>query len=82
MEDRVVGDDWQGCTHHWDIENSHGYTVEGVCRKCGERRSFVNGGDWTRQGEQDASERQRRNADMVTGLLTARHPPYRKAGRT
>jgi hypothetical protein len=33
------------CTHHFLIETPRGPTCLGVCRKCGETRTFVSAGE-------------------------------------
>lgn len=33
------------CVHHWAIETPNGRESEGVCRRCGLRRSFSNSND-------------------------------------
>ena len=30
------------CCHHWDIQPANGPTSEGVCRRCKEKRTFLN----------------------------------------
>jgi hypothetical protein len=31
-----------GCRHYWEIEIANGPTSKGVCKYCGEKRSFFN----------------------------------------
>lgn len=33
------------CVHHWAIETPNGRESEGVCKRCGVRRSFSNSND-------------------------------------
>ena len=33
------------CVHHWAIEDPNGRESEGVCKRCGLRRSFSNSND-------------------------------------
>jgi hypothetical protein len=33
------------CVHHWAIETPNGRESEGVCKRCGTRRSFSNSND-------------------------------------
>lgn len=32
----------KACRHHWLIETPDGPTSEGRCKRCGQRRSFLN----------------------------------------
>ncbi|HXH20391.1 MAG TPA: hypothetical protein VNN10_00045 [Dehalococcoidia bacterium] len=32
----------QACQHHWLIETPDGPTSEGRCKRCGEKKSFLN----------------------------------------
>ena len=34
------------CIHHWMVPTTDMEMVEGICRKCGERRLFHNRVDW------------------------------------
>ena len=31
-----------GCAHHWQIATPNGVTSEGVCKRCGKSRAFLN----------------------------------------
>ncbi len=37
------------CRHHWRIDPPEGPTSEGLCRRCGERRTFLNSGGQERR---------------------------------
>ena len=37
--DETVLDD---CAHHWQIATPNGVTSEGVCKRCGKSRAFLN----------------------------------------
>jgi hypothetical protein len=39
LESSAGGDD---CAHHWQIETPNGETSEGVCKRCGKTRAFLN----------------------------------------
>ena len=32
----------RNCVHHWAIESPNGRESQGVCRRCGSKRSFAN----------------------------------------
>ena len=34
--------DDDGCAHHWQIATPNGETSEGVCKRCGKSRAFLN----------------------------------------
>jgi hypothetical protein len=31
-----------GCAHHWQIATPNGETSEGICKRCGKTRDFLN----------------------------------------
>ncbi len=37
--DAIVADE---CAHHWQIATPNGVTSEGVCKRCGKSRAFLN----------------------------------------
>jgi len=41
LEPDVDIDD-DGCAHHWQIATPNGETSEGVCKRCGKSRAFLN----------------------------------------
>ena len=32
----------EGCAHHWQIATPNGETSEGICKRCGKTRDFLN----------------------------------------
>ena len=40
LESDVSADD--DCAHHWQIATPNGETSEGVCKRCGKSRAFLN----------------------------------------
>ena len=43
-EDNVLKEDLSenACPHFWDIEAANGPSSQGICRRCGERKEFLN----------------------------------------
>ncbi len=41
LESDVSTED-DGCAHHWQIATPNGVTSEGVCKRCGKSRAFLN----------------------------------------
>ena len=40
--DRLTGYIFSRCAHHWVIATPNGPTSEGVCKRCGHQRDFLN----------------------------------------
>ncbi len=44
------------CVHHWIIKRANGPTSEGRCKRCGEKKAFVNTiatdmGNWSKMAQ-------------------------------
>ena len=48
----------KACAHHWIIEEAHGPTSRGKCKKCGLQRDFLNNPEDARIGQEAEPRRE------------------------